>query len=102
MILHADDVIIVEKNKSYFIYGEANKIGEFVLKNNMTVFKAVTIAGGMTKWGSEGRVKVLRMNDTGDEFRTIKVDLDDIIDGDASKDVILQPGDVIIASSGLL
>jgi polysaccharide export outer membrane protein len=102
MLLYADDVIIVEKSKSYFIYGEAKNTGEFVLKNNMTVFKAITIVGGMTKWGSEGRIKVLRMNDTGDEFRTIKVDLDDIIDGDALKDVILQPGDIIIASSGLL
>jgi polysaccharide export outer membrane protein len=102
MLLQHDDILIIEKNKTYLIYGEVKQTGEFVLKDKMTVFKALTVAGGFTKWGSESRIKILRQSENGEGFLTIKVRLDDVIDGDASKDVSLQPGDIIIASSGLI
>ena len=102
LFLQLDDIVIVEQNKTYFIYGEVNLTGEFVLKNDMTVFKALTIAQGFTKWGSASRVKVLRLPDNGKEFLTINVNIEDVIDGDASADLFLQPGDVIMVSSGIL
>ncbi len=101
MILQPDDILIAERNKTFFIYGEARKTGEFVLKGDMKVFEAITIAGGFTKWGSGNQVKLLRheMNKKG--FKTINVDINDVIDGDAGADVNLQPGDMIIVSSGI-
>lgn len=100
-ILQPDDIIIIESNKNFFIYGEVNKSGEFVLKNNMTVFKAITIAGGFNKWGAGSRVKVLRSSDKNNELIIIKVDIDDVLDGDANADVTLQPGDTVVVSSGV-
>ena len=100
-ILQPDDVLVVERNKTYFIYGEALKTGEFVLTNDETVFQALTIAGGFTKWGSESRVKVLRPSDNGNGFETIKVNIKDVIDGDATADVYLKPKDTIVVSSGI-
>lgn len=101
IILQPDDILIVERNKTFFIYGEAARTGEFVLENDMTVFKALNIAGGFTKWGSESRVKILRKTDNGEGFVKMEVNIDDIIDGDASADIILYPGDIIVASPGI-
>ncbi|MBI5739904.1 MAG: SLBB domain-containing protein [Nitrospirae bacterium] len=100
MLIQPDDIITVELNKSYYIYGEVNRPGEFVLKDDMTVFKAITIAGGFTKWGSEGRVKILRSNGKETGFDTIKVNLNDII-ADETNDVKLEPDDIIVAYKGI-
>jgi len=100
-LLQPDDVLIVERNKTYFIYGEVNKLGEFVLQDNMTVFKAITMAGGFTKWGSGSRVKVLRPTEDGAGFAVIKVNIKNVIDGDAAADVMLKPRDIIVVSSGI-
>ncbi len=101
ILLQPDDILLVERNKTFMIYGEVNKIGEFILEKDMTVFKALTIAGGFNKWGSESRVMVLRSNENSAGFESIKVNIDDVIDGDASADISLQEGDIIIVKSGL-
>ena len=101
MILQPDDILVVERSKKYFIYGEVNRTGEFVLTKDMTVFKALTIAGGFTKWGSANRVKVLRSNQENGGFETIHMDVDDVIEGDATKDIILIEGDIVVVSTGM-
>jgi polysaccharide export outer membrane protein len=100
-VLQPDDILIVEPNSTFFIYGEVNKKGEFILKKDMTVFKAITIAGGLTKWGSEGKIKILRPINNGESFEIIKVNIKDVIEGDASADVVLENGDTIIVSTGI-
>ena len=100
-LLEPDDILIVERNKTFLIYGEANKTGEFVLKTDMTVFKALTIAGGFTKWGSESRVKILRLRENKTGYETIKVNINDVIRGDADADILLNPNDVVIVTTGL-
>ncbi len=102
IVLQHDDILIVNRNESYYIYGEANVTGEFVLKDNMTVFKAMTIARGFTKWGSGSRVKILRLTNTGEGFVTIKVNIKKVLNGDATADTLLLPEDVIVVSSGIM
>jgi polysaccharide export outer membrane protein len=103
MLLQPDDVLIVDKNEKFYIYGEMNKVGEFVLEKDMTAFKALTIAGGFTKWGSPDKVKILRRSkEDNDKVEIIKLDLNAIIKGMLSKDIILKPEDIIIVSSGLM
>jgi polysaccharide export outer membrane protein len=97
-----DDIIIVEKNKTFMIYGEVKRIGEFPLSDGMTVFKAITLAGGFSKWGSPSRIKILRPKKNKKEFDIIKVNVKKVIDGDASADVLLKPGDIVIVSSSIL
>ena len=101
MSLQPDDIVIVEHNKTFFVHGEVNRPGEYVLKDDMTVLKAVSLAGGFTKWGSSSRVKVLRQKESYTGYEIIKVDIDDVVDGDATEDVILQPGDIVIVSEGI-
>ena len=101
MLLQPDDIVIVERNKTFFIYGEVNRAGQYVLEEGMTVFKALSLAGGFTKWGSSGRVNVLRLNNNNAGYETIKVNIDDVIDGDATADINLQPGDIVVVSTGI-
>lgn len=97
-----DDIVIVEGNKTFMIYGEVNRIGEYPVSDNITVFKAITLAGGFTKWGSPRRIKILRPKDNSSEFEIIKVNVKKVIDGDATADVIIKPGDIVIVSSSPL
>ncbi len=102
MLLQPDDILIIERNKTYFMYGEVGRIGEFTLEENMTVFKAISISGGFTKWGSPSRVKVLRQKEDGSGHTIIKVNINDVIEGKAGADVKLQRGDIIVVSTGIL
>jgi polysaccharide export outer membrane protein len=101
VLIQPDDILIVERNKTFLIYGEVNKQGEFVLQDNMTVFKAITVAGGFTKWGSESKVRVLRQTEDGSGLKTIKVNINDVIKGNAAADIFLNPNDVVVVSSGI-
>ena len=101
IVLQSDDVLIVERNKTFLIYGEVNKTGEFILEKDMTVFKAITIASGFTKWGSGNRVNILRSVDNGKSFKTIRVNIEKVIGGKVEADVKLLSGDIIVVSSGI-
>lgn len=100
--LMPDDIVMVERNKTFMIYGEVNRIGQFPLTDDMTVFKAITMAGGFSKWGSPSRIKILRPKKNKKEFDIIKVNVKKVIDGDASADIPLKPGDIVIVSSSIL
>jgi polysaccharide export outer membrane protein len=101
MLLQLDDILIVERNKKFFIYGEVNRTGEFVLQNDMTVFKAITNAGGFTKWGSPGGVKVLRKINNSKGFNIIKVNIEEVLNGNAAADMLLEPGDTVVVATGI-
>jgi polysaccharide export outer membrane protein len=100
-LLQPDDILIVERNKTFFIYGEVKSTGEFVLENDMTVFKAITNAGGFTQWGSASRVKILRKIENSKGFNIIKVNIKDVLNGDATADMLLDPGDTVVISTGI-
>ncbi|RJO61247.1 sugar transporter, partial [candidate division WS5 bacterium] len=101
VFIQPNDILIVERNKKYLIYGEINRPGEYDLQDDMTVFKAITIAGGFTKWGSENKVKVLRRTEDGSGIDIIKVNINDVIKGDAEEDLSLNPNDVVIVSTSI-
>ncbi len=101
MLLQPDDILIVERNKTIIVYGEVNNIGEFPYEDGMTVFKAIVTAGGFSKWGSPNRVKILRHLASSNSYVTVKVNINDVLDGKADSDIVLQPGDIIVVSSGI-
>ena len=55
--------------------------------------RAVSVAGGLSKFGSKGKVEILRKK-SGGGAKIIRVDLDDIEDGKIP-DVPLEPEDII-------
>ena len=76
--------------------GEVNKPGRYAIESDLTVTGAVSLAGGLTRFGSNG-VK-LRRTDPGDgKVTIIEIDLKDVRNG-KKPDVPLIPNDVISVS----
>lgn len=100
--IQADDLIIVSRNKDFFVYGEVIKPGKYILEDNMTVLKAISLAGGFTKYGSSDKVKILRTVPGKAECESIKIDMRAAIKGQSGKDIRLESNDILVVSEGLL
>ncbi len=89
------------RSRSFTISGEVIRPGNYAILENTTVLKAISIAGGFTKFGSSSRVKILRPRKDRPGYISIKVDLKSVLDGDASADIVIEPGDIIVISEGV-
>lgn len=58
--VYPGDKIFVPEAETFFIYGQVNAPGTFVIQDDMTVRKALARAGGLTPLGSDKRVQVFR------------------------------------------
>ena len=95
MVMLSDDVIYVPEAARFFVTGEVKTPGYYKIKDKpVSVVEAITMAGGLTRIAAGNRTKLVRYKD-GKEV-TLKVPVDDILDGDKSKDIIVQPNDVIV------
>ncbi len=66
----------------------------------MTVLKAISTAGGFTKYGSSSRVKVLRPKPGAAGYDTIKVNMKLIMNG-LAQDTVLEAGDIVQVEEGV-
>jgi len=73
-----------------------NRPGRYAIEADLTVTGAISLAGGLTRFGS-GSVKVRRSDPAIGETKIIKVDLKDVRNG-KQPDLPLQPNDVITVS----
>ncbi|HEX9726431.1 MAG TPA: polysaccharide biosynthesis/export family protein [Vicinamibacteria bacterium] len=89
----SNDLITVPAQEAIYVTGEVNNPGSFPLKNRLTVLQAVSLAGGLSKFGSKGKVEILRKR-AGAEPERIKIDLEDIENG-KKPDIPLVPGDMV-------
>ncbi len=89
------------RSKKFFVYGEVAKPGTYLLDENATVLKAISMAGGFNKYGSSSRVKVLRPKKDQTGYETIKVNIGAVMDGNSKTDVKLESGDIIVVSEGV-
>jgi polysaccharide export outer membrane protein len=84
----------------FFIYGEVKSPGEYELKvSSLTVLHALTMAGGLTKAGSESKVKLMRPKSDGLSYEVFKVDLNEIFT-QGTGDQVLKQGDIILVQGG--
>jgi len=89
------------RSKKFFVYGEVIKPGLYILEENMTVLKAISVSGGFTKYGSSSRVKILRLKPEGKGYQTIKVNIGEVVSGNSNADIPLSSGDIIVVSEGI-
>jgi polysaccharide export outer membrane protein len=83
------------------VIGQVLKPGEFVAGHGLTVMQALSQAGGLTPYASESGVIILRHED-GQE-KSIPFPYDDVVNGDdLDKDIILNPGDVVVVPTANL
>ncbi|HMK59968.1 MAG TPA: polysaccharide biosynthesis/export family protein [Dissulfurispiraceae bacterium] len=91
-------VIVTAINSVKFnisVVGAVKNPGLFPYKKSMTALDAVLSAGGFTEFASQNSVVIIRPDGN------IGVKLKDVINGDASKNVELKPGDIVRVKSGL-
>lgn len=88
------------RSRRFFVYGEVVKPGVYFLNENVTVLKAISMAGGFTKFGSTGGVKIMRPRKDAPGYNPIKVELKALMSGDSKVDIQLEPGDIVVVSEG--
>jgi polysaccharide export outer membrane protein len=102
MLVEDEDIVVVERSKDFFVYGEVVKPGKYTLEDNMTVLRAISIAGGFAKYGSPDRVKILRAVPGKVGYENIKVDMKSAVKGEVGKDIRLESDDIVIVLEGIL
>ena len=73
----------VSEFRPIFILGEVSKPGQYPYRPGMTLLSAVSVAGGFTYRAVESRASVVR------------TDGKQSVEGQVSREALLQPGDVI-------
>lgn len=89
------------RSRKFFVYGEVMKPGTYPLQENATVLRAISMAGGFTKFGSSSRVRVLRSRENEPGYEPIKIDIKKLMSGSPEDDILLKPGDMVVVSEGL-
>lgn len=102
MLIEDEDIVVVERSKDFFVYGEVVRPGKYTLEDNMTVLRAISIAGGFAKYGSPDRVKILRAVPGKVGYENIKVDMKSAVKGEVGKDIRLESNDIVIVLEGIL
>lgn len=81
---------------SVSVIGQVAKPGEFVMGHRMTVMQALSQAGGLTPYASESRIIILHTDADGKQTSR-KFPYSAVVRGnELDKDVILNPGDVVV------
>jgi len=89
------------RSRKFFVYGEVIKPGPYPIAENTTVLRAISMAGGFTKFGSSSRVKVLRQRENAPSYETITIDINRVMNGESEKDLLLTAGDMVVVSEGV-
>lgn len=99
--LKADDIVYIHDNfeSRVNITGEVKLPQVITFNEGLTIMDAVLLSGGLTDIAKANATQIYRRkgdNPSDKSIEKIKVELDKLIfDGDLSKNVLLQPGDII-------
>ncbi|HEB02417.1 MAG TPA: periplasmic polysaccharide biosynthesis/export protein [Nitrospirae bacterium] len=74
IVVQEGDSIFISKAKTFFIMGEVHKPGQYKLEKDTSVRRAISIAGGHTEKAALNRVKIIRIDDKGEQERQVKLD----------------------------
>lgn len=88
--VHGGDMVNVPRAPRVYVYGAVNKPGPYILEDGMTSLQMISLAGGLTTTGSDGRLEVVRHSENG-KAQSLKVGLQDK----------LQPEDVLIVHESI-
>ena len=81
-----NDVIQVAEKRWVYVTGEVKKPGSYLYDQQMTILKAITLAGGLTDMAAPNRTKIVRKKD-GKEI-TMRVKMEDSTE---PEDIIVVP-----------
>lgn len=89
------------RSKKFFVYGEVMKPGTYFLYEKTTALKAISTAGGFTKFGSSSRVKILRPKKDESGYENIKININAVMKGSSKNDILLESGDIVVVTEGI-
>jgi polysaccharide biosynthesis/export protein len=103
VVLKPEDVVVLPINprNEVFIMGEVRRPGPLPLdrESEFTILKAMARAGGFSQYAKPSKTIIIRVDGTGK--RIIPVDVEEIMENpQEAKDILLQPGDVVIVPQG--
>ena len=114
IVLRPGDTLIIpeETNNKIYVLGDVNGPGAFVLKGEVTVVQAIAMAGGLVQRGigAADTAYILRRSGSVDAGSVpgarvevlpgsgvlITIDLRTALQGGVSRNIVVQPGDVIV------
>lgn len=88
-------VIRTSGNKIYVV-GQVNKPGEFPVSHKIDVMQTLSLAGGLTAFGDENDIRVLRRNNNG-KLESFPFDYSAVKNGERLEtNILLKSGDVVV------
>jgi len=75
--------VSVIEYRPFYVHGEVKKPGGYPYTNNMTVEKAIVVAGGLTERASKGKISILRESEPQKMLKSVGLN------------VAVRPGDII-------
>lgn len=99
LILSGGDSVYVREAGYVYIEGRVRKPGAFKLEGEVTVLKALSLAGGTTFGADDDKIHIFR--NTTDLEAAFVVDIDEIR-GDPKTDILLEDGDIIVVGTDAL
>ena len=90
IVLKSGDTLYVSKAPVFYIYGEAQRPGQYRMERGMTVMQALAQGGGPTVRGSQNRLRLERRDADGKTVATTPKLTD-----------VIQPGDVLYVGESL-
>jgi polysaccharide export outer membrane protein len=94
-VLEDGDIVHVPLAAQVFVMGQVNKGGAFPLRGEITVMKAIALAGGLKPDATPSATVLIRMQDG--VRTTIPIDLTQLEAG-SHEDLLLQADDVLVVS----
>jgi polysaccharide biosynthesis/export protein len=91
-VLRSGDIITVMPKAFVIVQGEVARPNRYQIDNELTVTGAISLAGGLTRFGSN-KVDVLRFTEPG-RTEKLEVDLKAVREGKV-QDIVLRPNDTI-------
>ena len=95
ILLQSGDTVFIPKSTSFFVLGEVQRQGAYVIEKETTALEAVTLAGGFTDRAAPAGARILRRKADGTQ-ESIDVDLAD----PKAREVQLAEGDTLLVPRG--
>ena len=94
-----DAVVTVEvkavNGNRVFVIGKVNRPGDFALSRPIDVMQAISLAGGVTPFASQDRIRVLHRD--GQEQKSVRFRYSEVAKGrHLEQNILLQSGDTVI------
>lgn len=90
---HCAVIIREPRSKRFYIQGQVNTPGEYILDRTMTLTQVISRAGGFNQWADTGSIIVLR-TEKNEQIR-LEVDYNKIIKG-KRENIFIQAGDTVV------